>query len=978
MFWDVWEAIVDWFKFTLKPALKNLFSSKKNFVGMFLAVFLLQTLLCIICIAGVSNIISQNELLNDVERYITEDEELLWAVEVIANSTMILIGALCIWVICALTVYWKMTVAAADRSRYVWGMFICYGSARKKILKMLLCELYVTMLTALGLAYPTAYFICSEIAPAASNIIASPASFWIAFIIVFIAVRLCASFQTRLICRHTCVSLLGGEGVIENIISPRRSGKLVAGFTPFRAAKTLFWRSRWYYASLALAAALPAVIWICCQTASVSEMIALEADIYEFSISTPTGLSSQILEDEYIDELNDIEGVSSIRAEAYGSAYSLGIHVLVENKNTTENSEYVKLNDVYADSDIFFVSSDDLAFNCNSGLTYSVEQGEAVIILGGKYKYDVWDEDVYPPKRIDKYIMICPASVEDAEYPENLIDDSYEYLKFKLTDTQSNSNDGKYFAVDGTYIILHPEDYGAVTSLDAGRDDFVIKNKDISVYRNLYKDGSFEIAVPSELLSTMPKVGGVIVFNEAEYSYKAEMDFITDDKTLSEEERFEHIVRNGILTSNKLMIYGVREEGENIYMRVAPAGERIIMKSFPGGDNLSIRIGTPEFNSTRLSIIARTYEGDFSVEYGKISLLGNANFKFESSVSGKGIGSFAISESVDIAEPSGMVKLEDVFASNNFTLVCGDSMTVSSLGFEDIGVSEGRAVAVIPKNGNLPFMVNNGEDILISITIPFDPSKEPDNFKVLNDKNFLLERQLEANKYQYVRVTIDEVVVGDVDDVYIFVDENTYSSVIGLEKPYTHLGILIRSDLTPVEYSNVTAEISEWVRLTSTDEEPITFTTIGEYFGVMLRAAADYSVWLKVIALMTPMLIPLIWYYPQSMTFARRRNDCKIMLDIGRRKRELRRMFLWESLMAAGVAVLGVILLTPIGILLFDITIYLFELPLEFDSATFDVKSFVFALFVSAFCAAMTVIFGGTSAIEARKNRRERKENGAS
>ena len=91
-------------------------------------------------------------------------------------------------------------------------------------------------------------------------------------------------------------------------------------------------------------------------------------------------------------------------------------------------------------------------------------------------------------------------------------------------------------------------------------------------------------------------------------------------------------------------------------------------------------------------------------------------------------------------------------------------------------------------------------------------------------------------------------------------------------------------------------------------------------------------------------------------------------------------MFLWEALMAAMIAVLGVVILTPVGILMFDITIDLFEMPLEFNFAAFDIKSFVLALAVSAACAAMTVIVGGETAITAKRKRKrkEKGENGAS
>ena len=57
MFWDLWEYVANIFENTVFPAIRNLFSSKKFFVSMLIAIFVLQTLLCIICIAGINNII---------------------------------------------------------------------------------------------------------------------------------------------------------------------------------------------------------------------------------------------------------------------------------------------------------------------------------------------------------------------------------------------------------------------------------------------------------------------------------------------------------------------------------------------------------------------------------------------------------------------------------------------------------------------------------------------------------------------------------------------------------------------------------------------------------------------------------------------------------------------------------------------------------------------------------------------------------
>ena len=152
MFWDLWEYVTNMFRTTIFPALKNLFSSKKFFASMLIAIFVLQTLLCVICIAGINNIIEQNTILDACSMYIsahtgkyTGDAELADQVEVISGSLGIFLGALCIWWICAMTIYYRIAAASSERNRYVWGLYMTFGAHKLKVRRMLLTELYLTL-----------------------------------------------------------------------------------------------------------------------------------------------------------------------------------------------------------------------------------------------------------------------------------------------------------------------------------------------------------------------------------------------------------------------------------------------------------------------------------------------------------------------------------------------------------------------------------------------------------------------------------------------------------------------------------------------------------------------------------------------------------------------------------------------------------------------------------------------------------------
>jgi ABC-type lipoprotein release transport system permease subunit len=126
---------------------------------------------------------------------------------------------------------------------------------------------------------------------------------------------------------------------------------------------------------------------------------------------------------------------------------------------------------------------------------------------------------------------------------------------------------------------------------------------------------------------------------------------------------------------------------------------------------------------------------------------------------------------------------------------------------------------------------------------------------------------------------------------------------------------------------------------------------------------------------MTPLLIPLVWYYPQSMVYARRKSDYDTLLVLGRKRKDIRKVFVYESLLAAVLSVAAAVILCPVGMTIFGFAVIAFELPLEFRFSAFEATSMLWGCLATAACAVLTVWLGYfTVTIKSKRRRKGRKE----
>ena len=988
MLGDLWEYLIDFFNMTIKPALRNLFSSKKFFISMLLAIFVLQALLCVICIAGINNVVEQNDILEACAIYIaantgeyTGDAELLQQVEVISGSAGIFAGALCIWWLCAMTIYYRMAAASAERNKYVWGLYITYGSYKKKIRRMLLTELYLTLAAGMALGFPTAYLICRFWA-GKEDLISLDGAFGLALLIAVISIRICAEIEVRLITSKSCNTLLGAEGAAGNIVSPRRSGKLSKGYSAPRYAATAFWRLRRYYIAVALAAAVPVVVWVCCMTASISETQILQEDIDEFAIKSSVGFDPEILQNEFIEELEEIPGVSSVWSLASGNATSLGTHALLTSAQTASVGSCATLAAVYADGDAYIADAYDPVFLLHTGFEGHPNSGEVVIIMptdDQPYNFD----DVTLDGATDIYLMIAISKTDgkiqiiddindDIEHKLTDSSNEYEYMRFRVVGGFNSyrngylEESGDYIYTDRPYFLLSTEDYEKITSIKMSSLRETIENGKITIDTSQYTDGSFLITVKGGL-ETLPSAGDAISLDK---TASARLTAYADGEYLSYDEQFNAITEyektvNATTTFSQLYIIDAYQQDGDTVLHVSPRTSILLHRfvSYPVFITNRLQLGTMEIEGDNdyglndaITYVASTYDKPFSVTYHSVNISGILTVCRPTAYRAADLGTYILFEDGRIKDPSDKYRLSDVYATNNFTLVCSDSITPDVLGIDATSPENDEAVLLLPTSGSQLFTLTKGDSLKIArakdVTI---------TDSMLNlDPLYRLTKQLETENYEYEELFVCEIKAYEgIITPMILVSSNTYSKIVGKELPYNTINVMIDSDLKLSHYNKLKNELILWMQLTEDEEGEMTLTTTNNYFDILLRRAADYSIWLKIIATLVPFLIIPAWYYPQTMMFTRRREDYLTLFHIGKTHRDIRKIFALESLMAAGLAILG-------------LAVDYFALPMEFRIAAFDFGALAIGCVVGAIGAAGTVWLGYLTA------RKEIKKNGNS
>lgn len=199
----------------------------------------------------------------------------------------------------------------------------------------------------------------------------------------------------------------------------------------------------------------------------------------------------------------------------------------------------------------------------------------------------------------------------------------------------------------------------------------------------------------------------------------------------------------------------------------------------------------------------------------------------------------------------------------------------------------------------------------VSVAIRQDTSElfsDPEFMSLDGDP--LLEHLLERMNYRYIRVVIDEVRSGSVNNLVLA--EADLLTVLAQSGVYTDLQIFLPSHVSMGAYIQFHAAIKKLVKqsggtaLMTFDEQFITDAAIGAgASGTLLRAMGMAAI----------LIIPLLLIAAQFVFYGKREEEFSIQRAIGRTPRQRRRLFFAEAGLFAGLAGLTTAAICPLGYL---------------------------------------------------------------
>ncbi len=968
---------------TVLPAMRSLFSSFRALAGIMLVMLVLQTLLSVICIFGVQNIKNSQTVLEEFKfelagisdavassegSFITSD-----AFKTALSSTSILIGALVIWGICAVTVYSKVSAAASERDKYIWGMYITHGAKRRKIRALLKNELYLPFIVSTALAYPLSLHLLNEVSASHGYSYShSVLTLLLILVLSYICIRLVVAYHSLLIRSMTPTQMLVREDTPKSVSTPRRHGRLIRGFSPFRYASESFIRMRKYYISLALIAAVPAVIWVCFYVSSTSEDAYLDTTINEFSVTLPTGADEQELLKLVENELGSIDGISGVKSSAVFDASKIYTHILLDRDYYQTVSGSPLFTSTYAAGDIKICVGGEYT-DGTLGYSFSPQRGKVNIVYPyGTSEYNIPVGTVlYFAVRKDGYTQLLDASELANDLGENY--QIVELTVARVISAQSSNLTAKGFSnITDTYFFLNANDYFQLTGIAPEALSSTLEADSYTYTSAQPTSGAFELTVARNEFTEGLSAGDIVKINGT-LSMQLSLTGDVPLQNTSVTHTWQKDIQDAAFSA--AYINSVSVTGTSVVLNVTPQLTVVVYDSIVRDGCFAL--GTPTIPSEYDMYFASTHDryeitnASVALQADKITLCPSTLTTPEAH------GSYVILRDGYKKDTSSYILLEELFADNSFDLVCADSTTLSALSLPLSPMASGVKVVLPASYTHLALKA--GDKIRIALTL-YDVSDYSADSSAQGGSYDLLSSHLESNTYEYLVLRIDEVIyLEDAERASILLSPKDFSSVIGKKAPYTSMTVFIDTDMDSADYASMREELSLWA--TSSLLHP-TLSSTGGYLEYLLRRNSNYESSLSLVALILPLLIPFIWYYPTATLFDRRRTEIAVLAYMGKTRKKIRGAFIAEGVFAALAAFVSVLLLCLPCMWVFKTVCTLAKLPLSFEYRFISLPALLLAAAFAALCAfvSMLVCYSSTASgsIKKSKIKRRKTQNGNS
>lgn len=504
---DFKEALHNFLHLTLIPARRRMFSKHRRgntwmLIGTF---FLIAAMLSVICLSHHVNLLENERLSADYTDFISSsayssDEASASAARQAFHHilyskielTAIFVFLMIVWAILSAFSLARVFHATVERDKYVYGLYVTFGSDTRQIRRQIYTEFLLAALIALCAALPAASLMTRAVYRLNGQRFSPGLAPYLQILLWLFAVSLIgAGYLARRITHSTCLELMSAHDCSDYVSSPRTSHPLTRHRHngALRYAHLAIRRMRQYYIPLVLTVSAVAGVFFGSMNLALGGERAAAQSVHEYTIEFSNGLSSDQLASGYLHHLMEVEDIESVDAIANGRAALLGTHLVADQSMFDLSTEEQPV-----DRGTYF-AADGLRILCADGDTRKELGGDVVLppqwqerasAIETTYNYTQIPEPgevvyFYPEERAaelnvrvgDTLQLALPKSGgEGMVLSEKLMDGMYEYLSVTVTQVMAipgihyvTPNEAIYICprITEDYLLLSPKDYAAVT-----------------------------------------------------------------------------------------------------------------------------------------------------------------------------------------------------------------------------------------------------------------------------------------------------------------------------------------------------------------------------------------------------------------------------------------------------------------------------------------------------------------------------------
>lgn len=213
--------------------------------------------------------------------------------------------------------------------------------------------------------------------------------------------------------------------------------------------------------------------------------------------------------------------------------------------------------------------------------------------------------------------------------------------------------------------------------------------------------------------------------------------------------------------------------------------------------------------------------------------------------------------------------------------------------------------------GAVKFDWEIGDVIYVAkIAEPFSAAKTVEQSMLyVTDVDQILLAYLNACNYEYEAYTIGAILsnMPTEDSWSVFFNADEYKAVTGYEPVYESVKIYAKAGITEAQE----AEMYEWLRKAALVYDNLSVTDLQTRLSVQIDENKNYFGVFTLLAVVLLVISAIVWLISQILFYSKRRSEFELYLAIGAPLASIRKLFLQDALLYAGIGAGLFALLAP-------------------------------------------------------------------